>query len=222
MTINLPLFVFVNGPPESGKSTLCRLLAESLPSVWRESFAEPIRAMILTTFFPDQGPIDYSIDLRDANVKAAQLLPLAGIEPSVQHGIIMDLTVRAAMINWSENYMKRFFGDEIFGKLAYRRCQEQAHFYDTFLFDDSGFVPEAQFIIDQVGAARCALIRLHREGTSFAGDSRGYIQLPCQSIDLQNDGSPTDLLRQVEAVFGAHDPLTETIPSTPSSDLSHL
>lgn len=211
--INLPLFVFVNGPPESGKSTLCKLLTDSQPSVWQEGFAEPIRAMILSTFFPDQGPLEYSIDLKDAKVKASPLLALAGIDPGIPAA--GGLTVRRAMIEWSDNYMKRLFGPAIFGQLAYRRCQEQAHFYETFIFDDSGFVHETQFIIDQVGAARCFLIRLHREGCTYDSDSRSYIDLPCSSADIVNDGTEAELLQKLEALFGAHDPLTETIPSTP-------
>lgn len=189
--VSLPKYTFINGPAGSGKSTLASLLCKADPSLWRESFANPIREMLLTVFFPEENPISPSLDLRSGEVKQ-RILPYSEA----------SFSIRKAMISFSEDWMKPKFGNSIFGKLAFARCTEQEMFYDRFVFDDSGFAEEAQYIIEQVGVANCALIRLHRAGHSFSGDSRMHISLPCKSLDLHNDGNPSDLLASLELAWG--------------------
>jgi len=42
---------------------------------------------------------------------------------------------------------------------------------------DSGFREEAEAIVREAGAGDVLLVRLHRPGHGFSGDSRGYIDL---------------------------------------------
>lgn len=97
--LNLPKFLFINGPPGSGKSTLAKMLCDSDPSVWRESFAEPIHQMMYAVFFPEQGPIHYSLDLRDGEVKKRPM-PLGREDDG-------SMTIRSAMISFSEDWIDR-------------------------------------------------------------------------------------------------------------------
>lgn len=196
--LKLPKFLFINGPAGSGKSTLASLLCNSQTACWRESFAEPIRDMIRTVFFPNDGPLwEQTPDLRDGEVKKLPLRGVAEIDDEA------GCSVRQAMIGFSEGYMKPFFGDDIFGRLLVSRCREQELFYKTFIIDDSGFLPEAQYVISQHGPGACTLIRLHRNGCSFAGDSRGYISLDgVRTIDLSNNSVPLAMLDQLELEFG--------------------
>lgn len=195
--LNLPTFLFINGPPGSGKDTLAGLIVKTCPSAFLEGFAEPIRAMIYSVFFPNEGPIDYSIDLRDQKVKASSM-PFQF--PNQEN--IPGYTVRDEMIAFSEQYMKRRYGPQIFGRLLWERCKEQMMFSQSFVISDSGFTPEARFIIDQVGTDNCILIRLHREGCSYAGDSRGYIDLPITTYDITNDGAPEAMLSALQLHLG--------------------
>lgn len=199
--MQLPKFLFINGPAGSGKSTLASLLCSSQPACWRESFAEPIRDMIRTVFFPNDGPLwEQTPDLRDGAVKKRNMLELAGLE--LTDGNALDPLVRGTMIAFSEDFMKKLFGPQIFGQLLVSRCREQELFYSTFVIDDSGFPQEASYVISQHGASSCALIRLHRDGHSFAGDSRGYISLDgVRSIDLHNNSVPLAMLDQLELEF---------------------
>lgn len=202
--LNLPTFLFINGPAGSGKDTLAKLIAAEHPSAFIEGFAEPIRAMIYSVFFPNEGPIDYSIDLREQSVKASPI-PFLGVRrdpfdaPQAEDATI---TIRQEMIAFSETYMKRRYGDQIFGKLLLVRCKEQMMFSHHFIISDSGFISEAQYIIDQVGAHNCILLRLHRDGCNYSSDSRGYISLPISSYDIDNNREPKAMLDQLQLVLG--------------------
>lgn len=190
--LTLPKYTFINGPAGSGKSSLATLLCKNDPSVWRESFAQPIRDVLYAVFYPEEGPISFTFDLRETEAKT-RLIPYSD----------NALTNREAMISFSEKWMKPVFGEDIFGRLCLARCRDQEMFYDRFVIDDSGFTPEAQYIISQVGAENCLLIRLHRPGCDFAGDSRSYIHLPVNSITLINDGpKPESMLDALQLSLG--------------------
>lgn len=198
--LNLPHFVFINGPAGSGKDTLANLICAQEPSAYKEGFAEPIREMIYSVFFPEMV-LERPFDLSDQTIKSKSILSLAKIEP--QFDPDFDPTVREAMIGFSEDFMKKKFGTSIFGRLLWNRCCEQSVFYEHFIISDSGFLDEAKFIISKVGADACHLIRLHRRGCSYSGDSRGYISLEgVQTLDLHNDGAPDDMLQNLQLEFG--------------------
>lgn len=189
--LNLPKFTFINGPAGSGKSTLAKLICDTDKDVWRDGFAEPIRQAIYSVFFPEEGPIHYDLDLKDQKVKSS---PFPFRE---------DFTYRDAMISFSEDWMKPYFGRDIFGRLAFQRCVEQEMFYDKFVFDDSGFKEEAEYIVRFASPPSCLLIRLHREGCNFTGDSRSYIILDgVPTINLHNDGKSEDLLASLQLQLG--------------------
>lgn len=195
--LDLPKYLFINGPPGSGKSTLAKMLCEHNPRVWNESFAEPIREMLRAVFFPSN--LYDSPNFRDQTIKTTGLLSLAGIDNNDgQYGI----TVRNTMIDFSEKFLKPRFGADIFGRLLHKRCLEQAHWYDHFIIDDSGFVAEAEYVISQEGASACVLLRLHRDGCDFSADSRGYIDLAIRTLDLYNNGTEADLLDTIQLNFG--------------------
>lgn len=201
--MKLPKFLFINGPAGSGKSTLANLLCTTYPHCWRESFAEPIRDMIRTVFFPEYGPLWDSEgvpDLRDGEVKKQRLAMLAHLENDPD---AYPATVRQAMIGFSEDYMKKLFGDNVFGQLLWHRCCEQSLWYNHFIIDDSGFAGEAAYVISKEGADACALIQLHRDGCNFSGDSRGYITLPkVKTIKIENNGAASEMLDVIQLEFG--------------------
>ena len=195
MKLALPHFLFINGPPGSGKSTLASLLTESNPDTFRESFAEPIREMIYSVFFPSDI-VTRPIDLRSSPVKSANLLSLAKMGESFRSP---SPSVREVMIAFSETFMKPTFGEDIFGRLLFKRCEEHRAFYSHFIIDDCGFTSEASYVISRVGPDACHLIRLHRAGTSYSNDSRGYVSLPgVQTLDLNNDGTPQEMIDMLE------------------------
>ena len=190
--LNLPKFLFINGPAGSGKSTLQKLLL-SHGNCFAESFAEPIRQTIYSVFFPEEGPIYYNFNLKHQEVKKKEFPFTTGLKAK---------TFRDVMISFSEDWMKPTFGEDIFGRLAFQRCVENDLFYDHFIFDDSGFAAEAMHIIKMASPENCALIRLYRDGHNFSNDSRSYIKLPCRSLDLYNNGTEADMLDSLAAAWG--------------------
>lgn len=82
---------------------------------------------------------------------------------------------REAYIHYSENVVKPLHGKRWFGEQLVRAARESDA--DVVAVPDSGFREEAEVLVEDAGAAKVLLIRLHRPGHGFKGDSRGYIDL---------------------------------------------
>lgn len=207
--INLPTMLFLNGPPRSGKTTLSQLLSEQQPSIWTESFMEPIRQALLSIYFPNEV-VSPGFSLRDPEIKAKSLYEYAGLitEPDRDPADIPSATIRDAMVTLAESQRSQF-GEDIFGRLALKRCADQRNWYSHFIIDDAGYSEEAKFIVNQIGAKNCALVRIHRAGFEFRGDNRNYLSLfEVRTIDLHNDGPPDRMLDVLATEFG---PLKERV-----------
>lgn len=174
------LLVLLNGPPGSGKDFAAQTLMEAEDiSVSHHKFAEPLKDMACALL---------EIDPKTLEICKKQVVGLYGV------------TVRQIQIDLSEKYMKPCYGKDIFGKIAAERVSETMqlsdHFgeepYDLYVFSDCGFVDEVKHVIDLFGADNTLLIRLHREGHTFEGDNRSYIELPdVHSVDISNPNNDT-------------------------------
>lgn len=162
--------LLLNGPPRSGKDTLGNMLRErNLASgenrVILEKFAEPIKR----------------------HFAAAWCVSLEWIEANKDRPFMegSTTTVRQMLIAYSENYLKPLLGKNIFGRLLCARIGADqsgilASIYaktntsdDVVVITDSGFSEEAREVIK--AGYSVYLIRLHRKGCDFAGDSRSYL-----------------------------------------------
>jgi hypothetical protein len=91
--------------------------------------------------------------------------------------------------------VKPVFGDQFFGRvmvatLAYVSAQGAS----MAVITDSGFPGEAQPTAEAVGADDVLLIHLHRDGCTYAGDSRSYWELPnLKPVIVTNNGTIGDL-----------------------------
>lgn len=142
-------------------------------------FAEPLYALCEGAF----GVNSWGRVLQDEANKNVPQSRFGGMSP------------RQAMIWFSEDVMKPKFGQDIFGQLAAKNIERwggnNPGIFRVVVFSDSGFVQEAQVLRDQYKAENILLVSLRREGCTFSGDSRGYIDpkdLGCQSMILHNDG----------------------------------
>ncbi len=82
---------------------------------------------------------------------------------------------RQIYIHYSEQVIKPLHGAEWFGEQFVQAARGSGA--DTVIVPDSGFVPEAERAVREFGAANVRLVRLYKQGCTFAGDSRDYISL---------------------------------------------
>ena len=102
------------------------------------------------------------------------------------------MTLRQFYIHVSENVMKPLFGIDIFGRLAVEYIKNTTQKITTI--SDSGFPDEAMPVVEHFGLDNVFLIRIHRNGCDFQGDSRSYIDLPIKSVDIDNNGTQEDFI----------------------------
>lgn len=172
--MNNKIIIF-NGPPISGKDTFADMLDNYLFTQWfnsdnsivpsRESFKDTL--LILTKSF-------YNIDDEewDARYKGQKE------EPWNKLG---GLSQREALIDMSEVKIKPLLGVNFFGKAAAQKCTTSVDLDGdnrVYIFSDGGFESEIHPFIDKFGTENIMIIRLHREGFDFKGDSRGFLEIP--------------------------------------------
>lgn len=162
--------ILLNGPPSSGKDAIGTYILHNsiIPDMWMTKFAQPIREYITETFAIPSWELD-----------------------SCKNRVVYGDTIRNHMISYSEDYMKPRFGDDIFAKIL---CQGYTHWHPEYLMiTDSGFEEEDKYLLDQDWVDEALLVRLHRTGYDFSGDSRDYLYLEHPKIstimDLENNGT---------------------------------
>jgi len=174
--------ILLNGPAKSGKDTIGGQLQFESPAHYAlGKFAQPIRLWIQSTL---------------------RITPLMlEREKDSPQELLSNMTIREAMIAYSEKFIKPLFGVDWFGKRLRHEFVGPTN-AKIGVVTDSGFATEAQVLIDWFGAKNVFLVRLHREGTSFEGDSRGYISFLDQGvaeIDLHNDGTVRQAIDSLRA-----------------------
>ena len=91
------------------------------------------------------------------------------------------------------------FGKDIFGKVLVNRLCTPEPLPAIAVISDTGFEAECKPIIEYATPERCVLIQLQREGCTFEGDSRSYIDLPITTVQLTNEGTEAEFQARVVA-----------------------
>lgn len=160
-----PKIFLLNGPPRSGKDTGSEWLAKHFGGRIL-TFANPIKRTVTALFHNNDRKAFAAFDTADLK--------------DTPQSLYFGKTCREVQIGVSENFLKPFFNDTgVFGKLLVGEIEHYRDrlFEGPFFISDSGFRPEAEVLIEKYGAENVFLFRLHREGYTFKGDSRGYITL---------------------------------------------
>jgi hypothetical protein len=204
MRLNLPQYIFINGPPRVGKSTLAEMLDDTVAGIWIDSFAEPSPRNDPPRVFPRRSH-NTRLQPQRPEIKQKKLFEFAALFDLDIEGKIINpsgmpaSTIEEAMTSFANDYMRKLFGADILGRLCYRRCMSLD--WQHFIIDDAEHPDDTKFIIDQAGAENCALIRIHRAGFDFHGDNRNYLSFAgVRTLDIQNDGS-TDQMREAAAAM---------------------
>ena len=178
--------ILFNGPPGCGKDTAANII-HSKTITYRYKMAQPLKEAC-HKLLGLEGTLEELEPLKELPIK---FLVKEGYAPAIDTGAISnenrEMTLRQFYIHVSENMMKPTFGTDVFGRSAVENLRQCHPMIATV--SDAGFVGEALPIIEYFGQDRVCLIKIHRAGKSFAGDSRGYIDLPVKySMDIHNDG----------------------------------
>lgn len=176
--------VLFNGPPRSGKDTIVSELLVRYPEVSDHlKFSKPLKQSLKTLFNLSDEEADYLEQTKD-----------------VSSDLLQGLSWRQAQIWLSEEVMKPRFGKDIFGKLLVKDLDYSKKF---IFISDSGFLEEAEQVINKVKANNVIKISLWREGCSFRGDSRRYwsTYLPIKDISLGNNTTIDSVVKIIEGVL---------------------
>lgn len=168
-------FVFlVNGPPRAGKDTFGTMLLSNSP--------RPTYHAKMSKLLKERTHALYGVPCTQHDVFEG-----GKDEPSEW---FFGLTPRQAYIAVSERLLKPMHGNEVLGRLLVADIEANGSEAGVVVVTDSGFAAEAQPVIAAFGAENCALVRLHRPGCTFDGDSRSYIELEgVRTFDIQNVAS---------------------------------
>ena len=101
---------------------------------------------------------------------------------------------RDHMIHTSEELVKPVYGKDYFGNALAISLQDGVN-----IVSDGGFMEELRPVIDSVGADNVLVLRFHRDGCTFDGDSRDWLtNTGCVEIDIHNVGTLQDLFKCVK------------------------
>jgi hypothetical protein len=184
-----PKLILFNGPRHSGKDTAALHVAERL-NAYHFKFSAPIKASIKTAFNLSSQDVDYLESIK------TQPTP-----------ILFGKSYVEAQISFSEEWAKPSFGQDVFGRWAVnaiRDVEAKSYIrkYDLFVSSDSGFACEAWPIIENLfGVEDTLLVRVYRQGKTFNGDSRSYIELPgVETVEIENNDSISNYHKRVIAL----------------------
>lgn len=198
MTIKV---VLLNGPPRAGKDTLAAKLVTKFHTAnvnGRHAavakFAAPLKTAAAAIYcFNNQAEF--------AHFDSAE-------EKDKPSDVFLGKTCREVQIGISEVYAKPFHGETVFGQMLVNRLKAEARevlgFGEEAIFfvSDSGFRPEAEEIVKAFGAENVLLVRILREGFTYEGDSRGYINLDdldVETLEVTNvEGAANYAAEEVE------------------------
>lgn len=183
------VFLF-NGPPRSGKDSAAIHLTQKGQGHF-EKFAFPLKSAF-------------------AAITSASIDDWGNVEPyeSTKGDYIdwLGTTYRQWQIDFSESFMKPRYGEDIFGRLLVQRLNVSgggSRFNHQAVFiSDSGFLEEAKYVAREFGEDNVLLVRIHRPGYDFTGDSRSYLYdiLP-NELDVVNDASEEEYLGKINVIF---------------------
>lgn len=174
--------LFFNGPPRCGKDTAAIYTMNRfsslpvmgtrghIPEIQFDRFAMPIKRAF-------------------AGMTASDIDRFGNVEPyeSTKGDVIpwLGVSYRQWQIDFSEKYLKGY-GQDIFAKLFIQRNENTRA--KAIVVPDSGFAEEVGPIAEHFGLENIILLRIHRPGFDFTGDSRSYLyDVVPNELDIQND-----------------------------------
>ena len=169
--------LLLNGPPGSGKDQLGRFFQE-LAHCHLLKFAKVVKDSVHRIYGLNVEHDHFEKTKNDSRME------------------FFGKTPRQVYIAFSEAFMKPLHGKGIFGHFVLEEITKGDHGKELIVITDSGFVEEAEVLVNHFGHRMLTLIHMHREGCSFKNDSRNYIYLDgVSSVNFSNNNT-LESLRQ--------------------------
>lgn len=152
------MIIVLNAPPGAGKDTIASRMAESSKVFKLASMKEPMWDIAKAVLGSKYDEFVSLYNDRETKEKPCEFL--GGLSP------------RQFFIHISEEWCKPLFGEQYFGERMLQRVR-QLKPYEVVL-SDGGFPAELKPALE--AGETVMLVRLHRDGYTFEGDSRDYIK----------------------------------------------
>lgn len=214
--------ILFNSPKNVGKSEAIKYLKSKGINLISAECKEPLHQLTMTLFgvIPERYWEIY-------NTRELKEVPLPEFSMTLPHNEVCklseivgrwvakagfgsykysELTVREAMIYVSEVTIKPRWGQDWFGQERVRSMKLKQSYVPAgevlFTDDSCAFVDELPPLIEYLGQENILLIRIHREGFTFDGDSRSYIPdgVITNTVDINNNGTEQEYFNEVEKV----------------------
>jgi hypothetical protein len=216
MTRRPPAVIFLNGPKQSGKSSLALALQAHLR---RQSLdymvvahADPLARATNALFYSE----DPYLDMKDGKIKAE---PIPGFEHVkkfrdvvVEDGNDTYRDSRATpyvLRDWLValgHMVRTILGKDALSRILLNVMKANSQYYVGYIVEGARTPEDIELIRDFMEPDNCILFRIHREGTNFEGDLGGYISAPgCAAFDLQNNATIDDLVNLAVEKINAQD-----------------
>lgn len=189
--------IFLNGPAGSGKDTLGNglMMLRTWPSAMTMKFSEPLKRQVSEILALTKAEEEFYFETQEGK--------------SFRSERFNGLTPRQALIIHSEEFAKKVGGHGVFGKYAASVIKKEFakdEELNTIIFTDSGFVAEAEAVMTAFGdTCEYWLVRIHRDGCTFDGDSRNYLNAPMfkNVLDIENNSAISVAVNEINnKVFG--------------------
>lgn len=185
--------LIMNGPAGSGKDEAVRVLVEQR-GAFPFSFK---RKLIEITCSIYDIPVDVWMKSYTREWKEAPNPQLRGLTP------------RQALIKVSEEVIKPVYGKTFFGEVEAANILKHQSLMpsvlETSACSDGGFAEEVEPLVDAFGQENVYIIKIHRPGHSFEGDSRSWIEsdriLDDHYINIYNESSVEEFRNDILALY---------------------
>lgn len=182
--------ILLNAPAGVGKDTLADIIVERDVCKDKVLFKEPLFDIVKDSLTSK----DYDVFISNYNDRKFK---------ESAHDFLGGKTVREYMIWLSEDVIKPAYGPDAFGVRLAQSLNNRR--YGRYVCSDGGFVDEVKPILD--AGIKVTLIRLHRDGYTFEGDSRNYLYNVCAN-EVDIDVIDGDISGTVDRVINAINNLT--------------
>lgn len=178
--------VFFNGPPSSGKDTFAGWVVEYANKCGISASHHRVKEQLI-----ELTCLIYNVDRSVWD----ECYTTEGKE--IRRDWLMGRSQREALIHTSETVFKPNYGERYFGDCALKRVINDK-WATLIAFSDGGFVSEIESVADHYGTENVAIVRLHRDGFTFDGDSRSYLSFDgVATIDVTTGGDITTTGKQI-------------------------